>query len=152
MPERWSDLSDKQLRYVITLIADEYNIDELKTLCLFQWSNIKVIGRQETGAYFLQKGKFLFELTPLALAELLPHLDWLVSIPTYPVRLSKIYRCYALPTDFSEVPFEKFIMAHNLYQGYLATDYHQERNESNMNKNIVHSPKDDTWTAFAILW
>ena len=122
VPERWTDLSDKHLRYVFTLIADEYNIDELKTLCLLQWSKLKVIGRQETGAYLLQKGKFLFELTPLTLAELLTQLDWLGTVPTYPVRLSKINRCNALPADFSEVPFEKFIMADNLYQGYLATE------------------------------
>lgn len=121
VPERWSDLSDKQLRYVYQLIADEFNSDEIKVLCLLQWSNLKVVGRQDSGSYLLKKGKLLFELTPLTLAELLPHLNWLASIPTYPVRLSKINRCHALPADFSEVPFEKFIMADNLYQGYLAT-------------------------------
>ncbi|MCH5326932.1 MAG: hypothetical protein J1E29_06990 [Duncaniella sp.] len=121
VPERWEDLSDKQLRYVYQLIADEFNSDELKTLCLLKWSNLKVIGRQDNGSFLLKKGNILFELTPLTLAELLPHLDWLASIPTYPVRLSKINRCHALPADFSEVPFEKFLIADNLYQGYLAT-------------------------------
>ena len=119
--ERWQDLSDKQLRYAYQLIADEFNSDELKTLCLLKWSNLKVIGRQDNGSFLLKKGNILFELTPLTLAELLPHLDWLGSLPTTPVRLSKINRCNALPADFSEVPFEKFIMADNLYQGYLAT-------------------------------
>ena len=121
VPERWEDLSDKQLRFVYQLIADEFNSDELKPLCLLKWSNLKVVGRQDNGSYLLKKGKLLFELTPITLAELLPHLDWLASIPTYPVRLSKINRCHALPADFSEVPFEKFIMADNLYEGYLAT-------------------------------
>ena len=132
--ERWQDLSDKQLRYVYQLIADEFNSDELKTLCLLKWSNLKVAGRQDNGSYLLKKGssssdafgekrrkKLLFELTPITLAELLPHLDWLASLPTAPVRISKINRCEALPADFSEVPFEKFLIADNLYQGYLAT-------------------------------
>ena len=119
--ERWQDLSDKQLRYVYQLIADEFNSDELKTLCLLKWSNLKVIGCQDNGSFLLKKGNILFELTPLTLAELLPHLDWLGSLPTTPVRLSKINRCEALPADFAEVPFEKFIMVDNLYQGYLAT-------------------------------
>ena len=38
-----------------------------------------------------------------------------------PVRLSKINRQAALPADFSEVPFETFIICDNLYQGYLQT-------------------------------
>lgn len=121
VPQGWHELSDKQLRYVYQLLAADYATDEVKTLCLLQWSGTKVIGRQESGAYLLKKGKILFEVTPLTLAELLPHLEWLGSIPTVPVRLSKINRQHALPADFSEVPFETFIICDNLYQGYLST-------------------------------
>ena len=35
--------------------------------------------------------------------------------------MSKINRREALTADFSEVPFETFIICDNLYQGYLAT-------------------------------
>ena len=121
VPQGWHELSDKQLRYVYQLIASEFVTDEIKTLCLLQWSGTKVIGRQESGSYLLKKGKILFEVTPLTLAELLPHLEWLGSIPTTPVRISKINRQLALPADFSEVPFETFIICDNLYQGYLQT-------------------------------
>ena len=119
VPQGWHELSDKQLRYVYQLLANEFATDEVKTLCLLQWSGTKVIGRQDSGAYLLKKGKILFEVTPLTLAELLPHLEWLGSIPTVPVRISKINRQHALPADFSEVPFETFIICDNLYQGYL---------------------------------
>ena len=121
VPQGWHELSDKQLRYVYDLLAKEYASDEIKTLCLLRWSGTKVIGRHESGAYLLKKGKLLFEVTPLTLAELLPALDWLGSLPTSPVRLSKINRQHALPADFSEVPFETFIICDNLYQGYLQT-------------------------------
>lgn len=121
VPQGWHELSDKQLRYVYQLLANEFATDEVKTLCLLQWSGTKVIGRQDSEAYLLKKGKFLFEVTPLTLAELLPHLEWLGSIPTVPVRISKINRQHALPADFSEVPFETFIICDNLYQGYLQT-------------------------------
>lgn len=121
VPQGWYELSDKQLRYVYQLLANEFATDEVKTLCLLQWSGTKVIGRQDSGAYFLKKGKILFEVTPLTLAELLPHLEWLGSLPTMPVRISKINRQHALPADFSEVPFETFIICDNLYQGYLQT-------------------------------
>lgn len=121
VPQGWHELSDKQLRYVYQLLANEFATDEVKTLCLLQWSGTKVIGRQDSGAYLLKKGKILFEVTPLTLAELLPHLEWLGSIPTVPVRISKINRQHALPADFSEVPFETFIICDNIYQGYLQT-------------------------------
>lgn len=121
VPQGWHELSDKQLRYVYQLIASEYATDEIKTLCLLQWSGTKVIGRQESGAYLLKKGKILFEITPMTLAGLLPHLDWLGSLPTVPVRISKINRQDALSADFAEVPFETFIICDNLYQGYLQT-------------------------------
>ena len=122
VPQGWHELSDKQLRYVYQLLANEFATDEVKTLCLLQWSGTKVIGRQDSGAYLLKKGKILFEVTPLTLAELLPHLEWLGSLPTVPVRISKINRQNALPADFSEVPFETFIICDNLYQGYLQTE------------------------------
>lgn len=106
VPQGWHELTDKQLRYVYQLIASEFATDEIKTLCLLQWTGTKVIGRQDSGAYLLKKGKILFEVTPLTIAELLPHLAWLGSLPTVPVRISKINRQHALPADFSEVPFE----------------------------------------------
>ena len=121
VPQGWHELSDKQLRYVYQLLANEFATDEVKTICLLRWSGTKVIGRQDSGAYLLKKGKILFEVTPLTLAELLPHLAWLASLPTVPVRISKINRQHALPADFSEVPFETFIICDNLYQGYLQT-------------------------------
>ena len=121
VPQGWHELGDKQLRYVYELIAAEHSTDEIKTLCLLRWSDTKVVGRQDNGSYLLKKGKVLFEVTPLTLAELLPALDWLSNLPTVPVRLSKINRQAALPADFSEVPFETFIICDNLYQGYLQT-------------------------------
>lgn len=121
VPQGWHELGDKQLRYVYQLLASDFSADEIKTLCLLQWSDTKVIGKQPSGAYLLRKGKALFEATPLTIAELLPALDWLAALPNVPVRMSKINRRPALPADFSEVPFETFIICDNLYQGYLAT-------------------------------
>ena len=141
VPQGWHELGDKQLRYVYQLLAGDcsckreqrsnlfesmpsaaelghshFSADEIKTLCLLQWSDTKVIGKQPTGAYLLRKGKTMFEVTPLTLAEILPTFDWLCDIPSQPVRISKINRCPALTADFSEVPFDTFIICDNLYQ------------------------------------
>lgn len=93
VPQGWHELSDKQLRYVYQLLADEFATDEIKTLCLLQWSGTKVIGKQDSGSYLLKRGKLLL----------------------------KINRQHALPADFSEVSFADFIVCDNLYQGYLTT-------------------------------
>lgn len=121
VPQGWHELSDKQLRYVYQLLAQNFTSDEVKTLCLLHWTGTKVIGKQNTDGYLLRKGKFLFEVTPLTLAELLPNLDWLGSLPTSPIRPVKLKHRPGIAADFDEVPFEQYIIVDNLYQGYLQT-------------------------------
>lgn len=131
VPGSWEEMSDKQLRYVYQLLADNFGTDEIKTLFLLKWSGTKVIGRQDsspseatpsvTGSYLVKLGKQMFELTPLTLAELLVNLDWLGATPTSPVRPSKMNRRQALAADFQGVPFETFIVCDNYFQGYLQT-------------------------------
>lgn len=121
LPTGWSDLSDKQLRYVFKLMVGDFNSDEIKMFCLLKWGKIQVVGKLNNGAFLLKKGKSFFERNSLQLSELLSNLDWLTSLPSYPVRLSKIGRRRAVSADFSGVPFEKYIIADNLYQGYLVT-------------------------------
>ena len=121
VPDSWEEMSDKQLRYVYQLLADNFGTDEIKTLFLLKWTGTKVIGRQESGSYLVKLGKNLFELTPLTLAELLVNLDWLGATPTSPVRPSKMNRRLALAADFQGVPFETFIVCDNYFQGYLQT-------------------------------
>ena len=93
----------------------------MKTLCLLHWTGTKVIGKQNTDGYLLRKGGFLFEVTPLTLAELLPNLDWLGSLPTSPIRPVKLKHRPGIAADFDEAPFEQYIIVDNLYQGYLQT-------------------------------
>lgn len=121
LPENWQDMSDKQLRYVYELIAQDFNTDEVKTMFLLRWSGAKVVGQQDNGSYLLKYGSQMFEVTPLTITELLPHIDWLGQTPTSPVRPSKINRREALPADFEGVPFESFIVCDNYFQGYLQT-------------------------------
>lgn len=121
VPQGWHELSDKQLRYVYQLLADEFATDEIKTLCLLQWSGTKVIGKQDSGSYLLKRGKFLFEVTPLTLAEVIPSLGWLDAIPASPVRLKKLRNHASVDAEFQGVPFEKYIVVENLYQGFLST-------------------------------
>ena len=121
IPESWSQLSDKQLRLVYSLLAANMSDVDIKVLCLLNWSNTEVIGRQSSGSYLMKQANVLFETTPLALAELIQLMDWLGQLPKVPVRLQRIKRHNALPANFTGVPFEIFIICDNLYQGYLMT-------------------------------
>lgn len=120
VPENWHELSDKQLSYVYQLLAQDFNSDEVKTLCLLHWTGTKVIGKHLNN-HILQKGDTIFEVTLYTLASLLPHLAWLDSLPSMPIRPGKLKHREGISADFSEVPFEQFIIVDNLYQGYLHT-------------------------------
>lgn len=141
----WHELTDAQLRYVYNLIALEMSSEEIAVTCLLHWSGTRVIGRQPDGAYLLQQGtnsasrkqrracsdsaeaqpiagrsQQLFDVKPLAIAELAGEIRWLADLPKVPVRISSLRRKPALAADFQGVPFETFIICDNLYQGLLA--------------------------------
>lgn len=120
VPQGWHELSDKQLRYAFELIAKGFTSDEIKTLCLFRWSGLKIRHRHNADIVCRLR-KQTFRLTALQIAEVIPALDWLDTIPPQPVCISRIGRYRPFAADFSEVAFEKFIICDNLYQGYLAT-------------------------------
>lgn len=122
-PKDWCDLSEKQLEYVYKLIAKSYSFEQIKIFCLFRWNNLKVVARSGAGDYLLAhiNGKNLFKVSPVQIAEIFPFLDWIDGVPDYPVRLKRFGLIKAVEADFQGVPFERFIMADNLYQGYLAT-------------------------------
>jgi hypothetical protein len=121
VPQGWHELTDKQLRYVYRLLADNYEIDELKTLCFIRWTGTKVIGKQPSKKYMLRHDDTYFEVSPVDFAALLQSLNWLAVLPTVPIRIASIARHHALAADFQGVAFEKFLVCENLYQGFLQT-------------------------------
>lgn len=140
MPKSWHELNDKQLRYAFGLIAKGFTFGEIKTLCLFRWSGLSVRHRHNAG--FVCRLRRLrhqdFIVSADQIAEILPALDWLDTISPQPVCISRIGRHRSFSPDFSEVPFEKFIVCDNLYQGYLAT---QRDDLLDQLANILYLPK-----------
>ena len=45
LPTRWEELTQKQLRYLFSLIAQGSSIDEVKAFCLFRWNKITILHR-----------------------------------------------------------------------------------------------------------
>ena len=125
LPTRWEDLTQKQLRYLFTLIAQGYSIEEVKAFCLFRWNKIAILHRYGEKGYMCKKSKQRFVITALQVAQAVAALDWLRTLPAYPIRLQRIGRLHAIPADFQGVPFETFIVCDNLYQGYISTQNEQ---------------------------
>lgn len=120
VPAQWSELSDKQMRFFYKLLADERPSVEIKTRCLLRWGGLSVVGRKADGKYVMRHGKQLFDLSPLAVTEAISVLDWIDEpVPAMPVRPSVLCGRRPLPADFQEVPLRTFIIADNLYQGWL---------------------------------
>ena len=120
LPTKWEDLTDKQLRYLFGLLAQEFPAQQVKTYCLFRWSGMQVMHRYGNG-WYCKFAKDEFIVTSSQIAAAIASLDWIDTLPTLPVRLAKIGSHRAIDAQFQGVPFETFIVCDNLYQGYLAT-------------------------------
>ena len=120
LPTKWEDLSDKQLRYVFTLLAQGFTATEVKTYCLHRWTGLKVLHRYGN-VWACKHDGLQFVLAAEQVERATHALDWLENVPSMPVRISRIGKHRAVKADFEGVPFETFIICDNLYQGYLTT-------------------------------
>ena len=121
LPRSWAELTDGQLLTVYNLFAREISAAEVKTLCLMKWNKIRVITMLQPHRYLVKRGRQEAILSSAQIRAATDALDFLDSIPPHPVRISKIGRHRALPANFEEVPFEKYLYVENLFQGFLHT-------------------------------
>lgn len=126
LPTSWQVLTDSQLKTVFSAFSLDLSAPEVKALCFLKWGGIKVISQTAEGAYLAQKGKVKFNITASKLQALTSSLDFLDDIPNPPVRISKIGKYKAIPADFDGVPFEKFMILDNLFQGVLNSPLRDE--------------------------
>lgn len=121
-PTSWSQLDQRQLLYIFTCIAAGYSPAQIKSFALVRWNHLDVMYEESAHSFIIKKDGHEYIVSSQQIAELLPQLDYLSEVPSTPIRLEKIKSYQALPADFQEVPFDKFIMCDNLYQGYLHTN------------------------------
>ena len=121
LPTRWEELTYEQCLYVWFLMSEGYTMEAIQTFCFLRWSGFKVLATQGQHQFLVEKNRqkgFIAAAQVAAAAQLL---SFLSEIPLTPVRPEHIDGHMALPADFMGVPFEKFIIVDNLYQGYLHT-------------------------------
>ena len=123
-PKDWQSLSDSQLQYCFTQLSDDLPMEEILTLCLFKWVDLRVLCKTHDGSYLVKrrhKQKQEATLTIRQVQVATASLDFLRQFAPLPVRISKIRRATAIEADFQRVPFSTFISADNYYQGFLHT-------------------------------
>lgn len=120
IPTSWQSLSPTQLRYVYFLLSQNYTADEVKTFCLVRWSGMTVVCR-DRHAYRIEYDKHTYRITATQFAELLPSLNYLDTVPSSPIRISRIGSHTAVAADLDGVPFRDYLCCDNLYTGFLQT-------------------------------
>lgn len=139
LPISWIELTDGQLYYLFNLFQDNLSADQIKTYCFFLWGKIRVVCRYGEHDFVVKHNSDTFRVSRELIASAIHELDWIDSMPEYPVRISRIGRYIALPADFQGVELEKYIYCDNLYQGYLSTQKQDLLNE--MASILYNAPK-----------
>ena len=145
LPTNWSQLKDRQLTFLFAQLAKNRPAYDTETRCLLKWAQLIVVDQQPDGS-FIVKRKRNFRQRLKSAAKHFKHpfctggdgggsvlitasqifnatrfLSFIENLPLEPIRISRIGIHRALPADFMEVPFEKYLYCDNIYQGYLQT-------------------------------
>lgn len=121
IPSSWEELTDSQLRYLYSLIADEYTTDSVKVYCFFRWSGMKVLYHEDKSSVIVEYNNDIYKLQTEQIVDMVAMMKWMDELPAFPRQLESIGGKAPCAVDFQQVPFERFLYCDNLYQGYLFT-------------------------------
>lgn len=129
LPTSWAQLSQSQLRSVYKyLSSSSLSAHQCKLLLALKFSGIKYVG-MFNGISYAKKDKLTFELDSQHFLALAHALDFITSIPPYPVRLFEIAHRKAIHPLLRELSFARWLGIENLYCGFLTTKNPQLLNE-----------------------
>lgn len=138
-PESWSDVSQKQLRTLLKVMAsfshsasfnDPHSADDHSTrtvtkvaaYCLFYWNNIKVKMPYGDG-WLIADGKSEYVVTAQVVAAAAMRLSWIGELPASPVRLERIDGADAVDASLDDsFSFDDWLSCETLWQGYLVVN------------------------------
>ena len=123
LPTDWQSLSDSQLQYFFTQFSHDLPMEEILTLCLFKWADLRLLCKTHDGSYLVKQRhtpKQEATLTIRQVQAVTASLDFLRQFSPLPVRITKIGRATAMEADFQGVSFTSFIShrQHPLRMGF----------------------------------
>jgi len=124
VPVRWGGLSQEQLRYVLTLLAEGIEGVSLKTCMLIRFTGITVAGRRKDG-WKCAKGKRVFYLQRWQLVSFIDKLKFIDSLEDMDVRLDGVCGLTAVDALLHGVPFGDYLKMEIAYQGFMQSKEEQ---------------------------
>lgn len=103
LPKDWQSLSDSQLQYFFTQLSHDLPMEEILTLCLFNWADLRVLCKTHDGSYLVKHRQAPKHETTLTIRQgqaATASLDFLRRFAPLPVRITKIGRATAIEVDF----------------------------------------------------
>ena len=122
VPNNYSELSEKQLRFVAALLIVGVPEETIWTRCFIKFSGIKPIRSLQDKYFFSKKGlKALFSLSVEDVLSFSKNMDWITKSYICLKPLAKIGWFVPVMPLFENVRFLQYLEAENFYQAYLFT-------------------------------
>ncbi len=127
LPERWDQLSEKQLEYVAKLFLREIPTVDLITHCFFRFSGIKILQKDpvmldgELCYQFKKSGSGRFPLDIDLTTSIIQRLEWLTGEITLfhnPEKIKKYTGCHF---KLYGLTLEQWLVADQMYIGFAKT-------------------------------
>lgn len=129
MPTAWHELSQEQLRYILTLMSEGVEGAALKTFMLIRFNNITIHSRNRNGWYCSRptpKGrKEIFTLHRNQVVAMVDTLNFIDTLEDMDVRLDGINGLQAVDELLHGVPFGDYLKMEIAYQGFLKSKAEQ---------------------------
>ena len=100
LPTDWQSLSDSQLQYFFTQLSHDLPMEEILTLCLFKWADLRVLCKTHDGSYLVkhrQAPKHETTLTIRQVQAATVSLDFLRQFA--PIMIATLSTCAQLESD-----------------------------------------------------
>lgn len=117
-PESWEELSQKQLKYVLWLLSNDYTVAETKTLMFVRFTGIRII-RKTAEEWLCRKGKQGFLLKMWEAGSFVSRFKYVEEAEKCNNRIEKAGRLKAADVDFHGVRFIDYLTLENLYQSFI---------------------------------
>ena len=124
VPEAWNQLTQEQLRYVLTLMTQTEKLPQrpggLKLASFLYFTGIEVI--RGNGRYYLcRKEQIVFLLDAELLPDLLEKVEWIDHEEEMNVRIERVGKHEAADFDLQTLMFGNYLQAEAFYQAAVNT-------------------------------
>ncbi len=126
VPRGYSEMNEKQLRYVAALQVSGQSEEKIRTKCFIRFSGIKPIAHNGELYYFVKpKFKGTFSMMAEEVAYFSKKMDWISKYYIGITPIQKIGRYQAVDRLLRDITFAQYLSIENEYQAFLFTKKEQ---------------------------